>query len=237
MPQEITCPECGSRTPITSLFCVECGKKVEFSKVKPEHLKEPDRRGLEIAGKLLRFILSILIFGGAGLTLWPKPPIGEMGGEVQARECRMKVVRLHDAARNGISIPMVFSEEELNAYLAGIVQQTSETHAGRTPANLESMRLSLSEEKGLGVHATIRLKIIRITYQLQGEADVGDAGAVFKVHRAWLGHLPMPGPLRNWVVRRVAAILAGLEAETAILKRTERLQLRDQRVRVTTRQG
>lgn len=236
MPQEITCPECGARTPITSLFCVECGKKVEFSKIKPEHLKEPDRRSLEIAGKLLRLILTILIFGGAGLTLWPKQPIGEMGGDVQARECRMKVVRLHDAARNGISIPMVFSEEELNAYLAGIVQQTIETHAGRTPANLETMRLSLSEEEVV-VHTAIRLKIIRVTYRLQGEAAVEDGVAVFNVRRAWLGHLPMPGPLRNWVGRRVAAILSGLEAENTILRRTERLQLRDQRVRVTTRQG
>ncbi len=236
MPQEIHCPNCNAKTPITSLFCVECGKKVEFSKLKPEHLQEPDRRGIEILGKVLRLLLSLLVFGGAGLALWPKSPVGQVGGEVQARECRMKVVRLHDAARNGISIPMVFSEEEINAYLNGIVQQTSETQTGRTPANLESVRLAISEDE-VTVHTTIRLKILRITYQLQGVPVVEDTGVVFDIRRAHLGHLPMFGPLRGWVGGRVAAILGGLDAERTILRQTERLQLRDQRVRFTTRQG
>lgn len=236
MPQEIHCPNCGARTPITSLFCVECGKKVEFSKLKPEHLQEPDRRAIELVGKLVRLLLSILVFGGAALALWPKPLEGEVGGEVQARECRMKVVRLHDAAQNGISIPIVFSEEEINAYLQGIVQQTREGQTGRTPANLESVRVSLTEAEVI-VHTAIRLQVLRITYRLQGPVDVGDAGAVFDVRRAQLGHLPMPGPLRGWVAGRVAAILGGLDAERTILRQTERIQLRDQRIRITTRQG
>lgn len=236
MPREIKCPKCGARTPITSLFCVDCGEKIEFSKIKPEDLQESGGRIRHFVSGAVRLLLSVAIFGGAGLILWPTPPIGRVGGEVEARECRMKVVRLHDAAQNGIQIPVILAEDELNAYLDGLVRQNRESQQGRTPANLDAVRVSIADQD-VGVHVQIRLKVLRLTYLLRGSPRAGAEGFSFGTQRARLGHLPMPGPLQGWVERRVGGILGGLDAERTILQKTERLDFKGQKVRVMTRQG
>jgi len=234
MPSEIKCGMCGAKNPLTSLFCVNCGEKLELSEIRASHLDEESGSALRFMARLIRLCISLAIIGGAGLCLWPRVPAGEVGDTVAQHEGRMKMARLHDAAAGGLDFTGGMAETEINAYLMSLLQESRGNGATPTFADLSDINIDISEDS-VTVVAVASLGVVQVSYLLEGLPQAGDQGFVFAIQRAELGHLPIPGPGQAWVAGRVRAIFAGMEPERNVLESAAAFKLKDEQLWIKIR--
>ena len=227
MATDIKCGNCGARNPLTSIFCIDCGQKIDFSKVKRSDID--DSGGTGFFGSILKLVrlgISLAIIGGAGLCLWPQAPTGQEGDAVARKEGRMKMARLFDAADNGLKFTGGVAENEINAYLAHLLEENRGNAVEGGSADLDLVNVDIGEES-VAVTAVAALSALKVSYRLEGVPVAGDAGFEFDVSKAELGHLPLPGPGRTWLEGRMMSIFAGMEPERKVLSEADAFKLKD----------
>lgn len=227
MAREIQCGHCGGKNRLTAIVCVDCGKKIDFSEIRPEDFHDGKGGVFRFLGRVLYTCVYLGLILCVGLCLWPRTATGVTGDEVAQREGRMKIARLYDAAENGIDFTTGVEEHEINAYLASLLKESSGNVEESGVADLDSVNLDISDGS-LKVVAMASFRFLKVSYLVDGMPEVGTHGFVFPVQRAELGHLPLPGPAKAWIVRRIETIFEGLDPEHRILDQTAAFALKDE---------
>lgn len=234
MRQTVECTKCGAPNELTTMFCRECGTKLDFSTLQHEHFED---EGHPIAKRVLEAvggILLLLALVAVGLMLWPTPSTGQQGNSDQATEARRFIVRLHDAASNNIRARVVLSEPALNAYLANILLRgQAESDDDSSWLKLESINVSW-DETSTQVHVARKIGPVTITNFIEGTPSVGGGVFRFDVDRARMGHLPLFGPASLISSGAIGRALADLEHERFILEHLSSLELKDGQARLVT---
>ncbi|MBI5396206.1 MAG: hypothetical protein HZA91_13000 [Verrucomicrobia bacterium] len=128
----IKCTVCGYDNPLGRVHCLQCGTKIDLSKVVPEGTKVKGK-GVVFLGKsgaqrrsplrTLWKLVDLAIFAAlaaAIVLMWQEPPVKELQtGPMQALAAKGKLDAVATAVRLGVPLgrPVEFSEEEINAYL------------------------------------------------------------------------------------------------------------------------
>lgn len=236
MSQKILCKQCGHENEVTSLFCRDCGAKLDHGNLKADEFIRPEKPGLGAFRRLLgiiQLVVLVAIIVAAGFAFWPTYPIGEAGSLEMAREFREKMERQREAIDSGIGMQIVVLEREINGYLRAMVDKhLEEAPSGGFRAELEEANVALNKEN-VYVSVHTRLGPVPIVYSLSGTPVMGESGFYLDVSEAHLGHLPMPGPLQGFVEGKVEPIFVDLKAERYVLDELERIELANARARLT----
>lgn len=197
------CNECGKINKVGGIFCHSCGAKLDLHNVQP--VKE---RTFKV-GKLLRSLVSLAVFAaviGAFVALFIPMKV-----EMDMPEEALKE-KLWGALEHVLNDPMVSPGESYRLNSAGI------TYLARRMTALEKGM----EDDASGVLApqTVfvelmprNLVLVLVRYSVFGKFTsdavvVGRIGVennspTFEIVKAYIGRMPMPGPLQSVAVGRV----------------------------------
>lgn len=194
----IRCKKCGHDNPLGRVFCGQCGNKLDLT-MSSEELNELERSSwLWTCGKYVIILVILAIVVAAGLALWPAGAFATGGKQSDAHKVVNQTRGLRHIMDSGYSGSVYFSEEELNAYLY---------HWMRKPMAVDSM--SVSVRPGVFV-----LRVVR-SFRAIGQGSLGfkpkysyevticPDQSTRKIQRAAIGHLPLVGPVKNLVSRRL----------------------------------
>ena len=235
MNRYVKCAKCNTRNELKSLFCVECGAKLDMRNVQHDDFakRAKKERSGSLSGvfKVLRLVVLLVLLAGIGLMFWPPPMVAEVGDASLAAECRNKVARLHEACEDSIGLQMIFTEAEINAYLSQAAVEQAESGAGRSGGEV----VLVLDKEAIEVVTTVKLGPVPLSYMVVGYPVVGGSKFAFEVAQARVGHLPVLGPPANFVAGQVARIFTDMEPERFVLDHLSRVELNARRFRVTTR--
>lgn len=236
MKKQLECKQCGHDNELSSVFCRDCGAKLDHSNIKIAKVKDSGGGPgpLKKLFRLIQFLVLMVIIAGAVVILWPVEPVGEVGDEAQAKEFSESIKRLYDACENGIRMESIINERAINAHLAETVSKQQVTGGGGP--TLDTINVMI--DKGLGVRVVTKVKLgpVPLTYTLTGVPIAGQGPFRMEVREAKLGILPIPPAAQDaLVVSKLKRVFEGLEPERFVLDRLEKIEAARAKVRVTTK--
>jgi hypothetical protein len=215
------------------LFCRECGKKLDLSKLKPPGQERG--AGLRLgAGRLLRLAVTLALLTVLGLLCWPATPAGDASSPGGAAMMQGRLTAIRGAALRNLDARDVFPEADLNAHL-NAVMTGRESSGGALNLTLREVRLDL-RAGGVEVWTASSLGPLTITYRTDVAVDREPGGGRFLLEPAGasIGRLPLPGPLQERVHRQLAGLFGALTEERALLSRLPEVTLAEGILSVST---
>lgn len=227
MTTQIQCSRCGKANEPSRLFCATCGSKMNLD---GQVFRPPVRWG-----RGLWRLVELLLLAAMGMLLWPVQPRGAGGTEAEARQFIGKTRALAAAQERRIMIVQTVSEKEVNAYLADVLKRAPAPADSGGLVRLETRELNLCfQPESITLVVAAQWGPLKLTYELTGRPRAGGGRFEFEVRQARWGHLPLPGALSNWMVRRIQLILSGMKDDQRVLNGLDRMDMDRGFVRVAT---
>ena len=237
MSKKISCAKCGEPNELSGMFCRNCGAKLDFASMKSENFdKQRKKDKTSGTGKLVFGVVNLVIFlallAALIMMFWPTKPLAEVGSEQMGEEAKEKLIRLHEAADRDIQMDELLNEQEVNAYLA-MALAGHHREGGAPPIDVEDLNIMISKS-GIEVFMAMKIGPGTLTYLVRGMPQVGAGGFQFDVQEVTTGHLPMPGPLGDWVAGKVANVFSQMDEERFVLDNLASMNLAERRAQVQT---
>ncbi len=228
----VKCPSCRARNELseTALYCGKCGAKLDLSHVR---FGEGPWAAMSLYVKrLIRVIVLVSLSAVLALLVWPTSPQGLPGTGEDGHACFEKLADLYEAINEGRALQRVFREEEVNGYFSVLLEEaaTEWPESGRE-LNVRSINLSFTESYFV-VHILAEWKFLRLTYEVQARPRQHDGRFDVEALRVSLGHLPVPGPLRQRFAGRLMPLFEQMEQERYVLDHLTQIDLGPQRARL-----
>ncbi len=184
-----------------------------------------------------RSLLALALLGSlVALALYPVEARGLAGGADAAAGCRSKVGRLYRAVVGGGSADERFSERELNAHLAWVLERNPEARAGRgLTVGVDDLRCDLGDG-GASLFVTASIAGVPFVLEYRAVAShegVRPAGRPASFRSVRLGRLPLVPPLKGIGLGYLRSLAGGLHRERLILDHLQALEIDGDAVRVT----
>ena len=236
----VLCSQCSTENELTSLFCNDCGAKLDLTKIEHGDIKNSVKKERGAVGgnpilKLIRLVVVLGLIALVAVMLWPPIPNGEVGERTLVKEYESTRQELIHACENGMGIQSILPERAINAYALDVVEKHNQASGGGFGI-LGDVNISI-DKQDVEVMATMKFGPVPVVYLIAGRLLVGAEGFRFKVGAVQVGHLPLPGPLEDFVLGRVARIFEGMEPERYVLDNVAKIDQTVGRIRITTREG
>ena len=221
---KIACNHCGEPNELGRIFCTSCGKRMELSSPMIEDALE--KRRIQLNVRMFWPPVLFVVAALAVLAIWPRPPIapetkGEESGTFQA-----KVDGLVAAVKAGGSAQAEFVNAELNGYLRSVAKQQKLASAGAL-IQPGSVTIRVIDQLGPLQVGNRAFGPMRVSFDLVAR------GAPPCVSSVRVGHLPLPGPFKELVVKQLGPkLLSGLR-DKGILAHIRDMKADDGKVTVT----
>ncbi len=187
-------------------------------------------------GRRWRSLLGLAVLTALlGLALYPVEARGADGDPRLSAGCRSKVARLYRAVVGGGGGES-FSERELNAHLAWILERNPEAREGRgLTVGVDDLRVDLEDGRAsLFVTASVaRLPVVLEYRAAVRRADQDVEGPPARLRSVRLGRLPLVPPLRAIGLGYLRSLAGGLQRERLILDHLRALEIDGDAVRMT----
>lgn len=219
MRDRFKCSECGCPNEVGRIFCVRCGVKLDFTR-----MRRPIR--IDVGGILsgvFRLIMFLAVLSVVALIVWPLGPAGQVGNADDAREW----LRQRDAIKNGDVDKIEAAEASLNAYLLSTLKQpatNSTATASRWQMKLDAVNVTMRSDH-VTVMAVTQWGPLTITWSISGVPQVQAEHSVLDIKDGRLGHLPLPPVVTAWVANRMVALLARWPHDRELLEQLKGLTL------------
>lgn len=236
MSVDLVCPACGHANKTVGVFCSKCGGRMTQPGLQPAQGGPSPWRALGLVARLVAGLAVLLV---AVLMLWPAPAQAPGGPDEAAwAEAAGEGLRaLERAARSGRPLAHVFSEEEINAYLAERVRAAAGSGAGGGIALRPSVaRVTLTDGR-FRFLAVVRYGPVPVAYTVAGRFEEGPEGRRPAVDSAAAGRLVFPGGTGGWIAGKLRSLLSGLDVERNVLRNASRVDLAAGRARVVVGMG
>ncbi|MCX7900215.1 MAG: hypothetical protein N2444_09075 [Methylocystis sp.] len=157
----------------------------------------------------------------------PAPMEGRVGSFADARKMAERIKRLLDGQADGHFVQEKVAEEEVNAYLAVLMQGRGRTFSEEgVRQGQDQFRLRFQPGEVTAVWAS-EAGPLRVTYEVRGAPSRQGAEWVLLKRSVRAGRLPLPGPVADWAARRLAKTLEPLDREQALLASASAIEIRD----------
>lgn len=217
MSETIRCGRCGVDNELSRLYCLKCGSKLDYASYMAQAGRRSGGGGVRA---LARVMLLLAMAALLGAILWPMSPAGLEGQPEDATLYHAKAQVLHTSLRLDGTADGRLAEHEINSHLDAVLDANpGATQARGLTLALRDINLDLCDD-AFRLVVTASLGPARLTYTLDGDVTAGPEGSQVVIRRAWLGHLPAFGPVKDWVIRRVAEVFARMERERMLITRT-----------------
>ncbi|MBI2441389.1 MAG: hypothetical protein HYV35_08470 [Lentisphaerae bacterium] len=226
----IKCSKCGYENALGHIFCTQCRSKLNIQAVADPawHERKPKSKGARGFQRVLFFLL-VVVAGGVVLALWPLPPQAPQGIATDAQQADKKIALLE---QNISPTTQVFSEREINAYLAMLLRElpASQNSGLRTVAvaiRPQAVVLTTISAWGPLTVGPLKLGPKNISTQVQAVPARGARGFQWTVTGGKIGHLPLPGPFSALATPALRPLLAISVRERALLAALTQLELEE----------
>ena len=232
MKPKVACRKCGSSNEINRVFCKKCGTKLDLSNLV---MAGPRRSPGQVVLGFIRFVVLVVVVGGVSLMLWPVAPTAPRGTAADASLVEQRLQAMARSVEFGRFVVEVFSDAEVNAYLADVLKQDASAQVSDGyRVGVDDIRITFTSTD-LVVLVLAKWGPVALSYEFTGVPELGRDGFGVRLIKARLGHLPLGGPAADWMLGRVAGIFQRMDRERTILDNASRLDLIEGRVRVATR--
>ncbi len=228
----VKCPSCGARNEllVDRLYCNRCSAPLDLS-----HVRFGASRSVSIGRfvkRLVRMLVLALLLVVLVLLLWPTTPQGTAGTREDAEACFEKLAELYDAIEAGHRLQRILTEAEVNGYLDALLEgAVPDPEVRDTALNMRAINLSFTEEAFV-VHILAEWNVLRLSYEIEGQPRLQDGQFGVDVLRVSLGHLPMPGPMKQRFAKRLLPLFEQLEQERYVLDNLTQINLGEARIRL-----
>ncbi|HMO03963.1 MAG TPA: zinc ribbon domain-containing protein [Kiritimatiellia bacterium] len=234
MAVTVRCQKCGADNRLGQLFCHACGAKLDLSKLTPEQVARENRaiNPAAVAARIVRLALFLGLLAVLGLLCWPAAPAGDPPSVNGSGIVKDQMSALRVAIMRKVEKRETFSEADLNAHLNAVIRNGGT--GGGMNLQLREVRIDLRDG---AVEAWTRSSLgpLTITYSSLARVEEGAGGRkTFRATDARIGHLPLPGPLRDRVVGQLASMFQMLQEEQLLLQRLATVELVDGAVHTAT---
>ncbi|MCX7825112.1 MAG: zinc finger Ran-binding domain-containing protein [Verrucomicrobiae bacterium] len=249
----IKCNVCGYDNPLGRVHCIQCGSKIDLSKVVPPNRATGARGEVVVTRRggtggrthILRAIwkvvdLIILAALGIGIVLmWREPAVRDILLDApQAVAAQAKLDTLAQSAQSGKPATVELSEAEINSYLNHPASPRRLRYAEDTPGATFQARLAkyqIQLEGGnqftiIGVgEIRVSKSVKRVILRLDGSLVDTPGGRRMKFNHAYVGELPLhklPAgqPIVDWFAEFFFRFQT-LDAEWKLIKGARDVQL------------
>jgi hypothetical protein len=232
MSFKVKCARCGTANELSRVFCLKCGDKLDLARVIAGRGRGRAGRFLS---RLVRIAVTLLILSTAGLILWPVVPGGAPGSAADARAMTGTLRLCYQAIQSRAVVNWVVTEAEVNGYLAEVIKQNGDAlRSDGFRLGVREINVAFTREK-LVVLVLANWGPVSLSYEIEAAPSVKSGRFEATVQEARCGHLPLPGPVADWISRRVAGIFLRMEKELSVLNSLGRFDLGNGRAYIATR--
>ncbi len=189
MAIKMECKHCGEENDLGRVFCVQCGKKIEFSKTTMEELAA--RREVDwvpVVKRILGALVFLAVAGVVAMAFWPQPPSTLKLDPAGVQQLPIKTRALEHALRARQPVKVSLSEAELNGFLDA---RAKSRHIQQLTIELKPGTFTLAAWNDWAPAAEVTgLTGLTIRISCDWTASFHDGAVV--VQRGRFGHLPLP---------------------------------------------
>lgn len=231
MAVQVICDQCGTDNRLGTLFCRECGTRLDLTKVKGPGSRSAGNPASWLA-RIIRLVITLSLLVTLGLLCWPAEPGGDAPAAAGNTVLPRKVNALRHAAQRGNAVTEEISEAEINGYLnARLVKAGAGTG---WQLRLREVRVDIKPE-GIRVWMRSDLGPLPVTYTAITRMErAADRRHAFFADQVMIGHLPMVGPLRDRTLNQMIGVFSVLGEELRFLNDVGRTRLLDGALELST---
>ncbi len=226
----VQCGNCDAENRLGNLFCQKCGKRLDLSSL------HAAGSGAGAGGGRATRVLRLVIFCGfltvLALLCLPLSPAGDSYVPDAARMVPNKMNALRGAAMRGNEVVELFSEAEINAHLNE--RLLSPVKPEGFALWLREVRLDIKPEE-TQVWMKCALGPLSLTYSTTTRMTRAfDGRHAFSCGRVFIGRMPMPGPLRDRVLKEIINTFSRLNEELILLNGLPGVEVNDGALQLST---
>jgi len=231
MAQNVKCERCGAENELGKLFCVQCGARLSGNVL----VKSRPKGGRNPLRTVVRTVCLCAVLAVAGLVFWRAPGQGQIGTRKEALRFDSKAIAIERAIKRQHHISATLHEAEVNSYMKYVVERSAgeKQSSSFSECQITQINFSFSPERFVLV-MHLNWGPVPFSYELTGVVNAKDKTGRVKIETARLGHLPLPGILKNRLATRVLAAFSKLKREQYIIERVLGIRLGEQKVDVAT---
>jgi len=215
---DITCQKCGTVNRLGTMFCRECGAKLDLNSMDPSKKARSSVNIGSLVGRLVRLTIVLVLIVVLVLLCWgPKAP-GDAASANGTQVVLAKMTALRGAVLRKVEVIESVSEADINAYVNGRLVNAA-GGSGALKMTLEDVSIDFQDDKVIAWMNT-KLGPIPITYMAEASLTRGSGGRLdFESGPVSIGRITMPGPLRGRVIDQFVAVFTKFQDENVLLSR------------------
>lgn len=224
MAIKIECQICGAENDLGRMFCVQCGKKIEFSKTSLDELAERNRTDwAPVIRRIFAAIVFLVIVGFAALAFWPQSPATRQADPAGVQQIPIKTRVMQNALRSRKQVKVTFDEAELNGFLdaraklRNVRQLSIDLKPGVFTMAVWNDWIPAAEVPGLSN------LVIPVSCEWTAAFDKG----ALVVKEGRFGHLPLPTPLAAYAASQFGGWFDDVLSQTGIVKSLKSVEIDD----------
>lgn len=224
MAIKIDCQICGFENDLGRVFCVHCGKKLEFSRTSLDELAE--RRQTDwtpVIKRIIGAVVFLVIVVVVAVAFWPLPPSDLQIDPSGVAQIPIKTRQMQDALRAHQSVKVTFNESELNGFLAA---RAKLRNVRQLVLDLKPGAFTMTAwDDWVPVAAAPGLSNLAIRVSCEWTATLDKGGLVVKGGR--FGHLPLPTPLAAFAASQFSVWFDDVLAQTGLVQSLKSVEIDD----------
>ncbi len=220
----ITCQKCGAENRLGTLFCRECGERLDLNTLEPGKGKTrvPMNIG-NLMGRLIRLGLLLAFIILLGMLLWGPGAPGDAPSTSGGQSVVSSMTALRGVVLRKGDATETVSEADINAYVNGRLVNAAGGSGGIT-MTLEEVSIDLQDDKII-VWMNTKLGPVPLTYTAESTVSRSADGRLkFKAGSVSIGRVTMPGLLRGRVIDQFVAVFSQFQDENVLLNRLEHVR-------------
>ncbi len=233
MAIHLICPSCGfdNRTP--GVFCGRCGGRMGIDAAPTFQEKKDPVRAIRLVMSFIKTAVNLALLVVIVLLLWPMPSAPVEAYPDSALKFNTLVDQFVEAGRRQGTAVNVFSELDVNNYVAWRVQESGSA-AGESGVRMKIRSAQFRFQPGrVTITVVAALGPLRISHTLEGQPRARTGQPLgFAIERARIGHMPMPPALHGWVAAKISDTFSALPRDRDALNRVLQMDPIDGKVRV-----
>lgn len=233
MAVHLICPSCGFENKTPGVFCGRCGARMGVDAAPAFENKKDPVRAFRLLMSFIKTAINLALLVVIVMLLWPMPSEPIEANEDAALKFNKLVEQFVEAGQKQGTAVHVFSEADINNYIAWHVQSDLSAVTG-TGYRMKIRTAQVTLQPGhVTIHILAALGPLKISHTLEGQPVVQAGQRMgFAVERARIGHMPMPRVLQGWVAGKISDTFSAMERDRQALNHVLQMDPIDGKVRV-----
>ncbi|MCM8529234.1 MAG: zinc ribbon domain-containing protein [Lentisphaeraceae bacterium] len=231
---DITCQECGAKTPMGAIFCRECGAKIDMDSIQPKVINKSTDGGFKFTKlairRLISLAISIVIFGAlAMLILDDAPSLPDAPDSVKEVGIVKAVYKQLAAKQHRYKkLPPISGAAVSHYFTTELAERQTGQEGDATMMFKEAIfefyddnkiKMDLrAEVNAYGIQKNLSMQMI-VSYENE------DDGVIFNVEKAKHGKIPLPALQDKLVYSRFEALIPDGDDYNAMIDKLKSLTI------------